>query len=115
VDRLERIFNRMGQKPKSQTCDAMKGLISEGEDMISDTDDESPVRDAGLIASANRVEHYEMAAYGSAREFATTLGLTDAASLLQQTLEEEKKADATLTRLAQGGVNSQAARVPVTR
>lgn len=108
VDRLDRIFTRMGQKPKTQTCDAMKGLIDEGEDIVSDTD-ESPVRDAGLIAAANRVEHYEIAAYGSARTFATNLGLSDAASLLEQTLEEEKKADAKLTQLAQSSVNSQAA------
>lgn len=109
VDRLERIFGRMGQKAKGETCDAMKGLISEGEDIVSDID-ASPLRDAGLIAAANRVEHYEIAGYGSARTFATQLGLTDAASLLQQTLEEEKRADATLTRLAESSVNSQAQR-----
>ena len=108
VDRLDRIFNRMGQKPKTQTCDAMKGLIDEGEDIVSDTA-ESPVRDAGLIATANRVEHYEIAAYGSARTFAANLGLSDAASLLEQTLEEEKRADAKLTQLAQSSVNTQAA------
>src|ERR1700733_1381059 len=65
VERLERIFEQIGKKPKAETCDAMKGLISEGEEMISDTE-ELPVRDAGLIAAANRVEHYEIAAYGSA-------------------------------------------------
>src|ERR1700728_3750049 len=90
VTRLENIFRTLGQDPKSQTCAAMKGLISEGEDMVSDTEP-SALRDAGLIASANRVEHYEMAAYGSARTFAQTLGLAEAASLLEQTLQEEKK------------------------
>ena len=88
---------QLGQDPKSQTCDAMKGLISEGEDVVSDID-ESSLRDAGLIAAANRVEHYEIAAYGSARTFAEILGLTEAAALLDQTLQEEKKADQKLTQ-----------------
>ena len=74
VSRLENIFRTLGQDPKAHTCDAMKGLISEGEDVVSDID-QSPLRDAGLIAAANRVEHYEIAAYGSARTFADILGL----------------------------------------
>src|ERR1700730_18582379 len=74
VERLERVFSEMGKKPKAETCEAIKGLIEEGEEMISSTE-ESPVRDAGIIAAANRVEHYEIAAYGSARAFAQTLGL----------------------------------------
>lgn len=112
VSRLENIFRKLGQDPKSQTCDAMKGLISEGEDMVSDTEP-SALRDAGLIASANRVEHYEMAAYGSARTFAQTLGLAEAASLLDQTLQEEKKADQKLTHLAESMINDEALRSPV--
>jgi ferritin-like metal-binding protein YciE len=114
VTRLESIFRMLGQEPKSHTCDAMKGLISEGEDMVSDID-ESPLRDAGLIASANRVEHYEIAAYGSARTFAETLGLREAASLLEQTLQEEKKADQKLTQLAESMVNEEALRSPISQ
>ena len=108
VARLERVFEQLGKKAKGETCDAMKGLISEGEDVVSDTE-EAPVRDAGLIAAANRVEHYEIAAYGSARSFAEKLGLSSAASLLSQTLEEEKKADAKLTQLS-ASINSEALR-----
>lgn len=112
VRRLDNIFNLLGKKAKGQTCDAMKGLVSEGEDIISDTDP-SPVRDAGIIAAANRVEHYEIAAYGSARTFAQTLGLSEAASLLEQTLQEEKMADQKLTQLAESMVNEEALRMPV--
>jgi ferritin-like metal-binding protein YciE len=109
VARLEQIFAQMGKDPESTTCDAMKGLIKEGESIIDDID-ESPLRDAGLIAAANRVEHYEIAAYGSARTFAQTLGLTAAATLLAQTLQEEKMADQKLTEIAQGMVNNEALR-----
>ena len=109
VERLERVFSAMGKKPKAETCQAIKGLIEEGEEMIGNTD-QSPVRDAGIIAAANRVEHYEMAAYGSARTFAQTLGLTSAVSLLDQTLEEEKKADKKLTQLAETKINQEAMR-----
>ena len=74
VSRLENVFRTLGQNPQGHTCDAMKGLFSEGEEVISDID-QSPLRDAALIAAANRVEHYEIAAYGSARTFAETLGV----------------------------------------
>ena len=107
VLRLENVFRLLGQDPKSQTCDAMKGLVSEGEDMVSDID-ESPLRDAGLIAAANRVEHYEIAAYGSARSFAQTLGLGQVVALLEETLHEEKEADRELTKLAESMVNDGA-------
>lgn len=109
VSRLETIFRQLNKPAKAETCDAMKGLVSEGEDMVRHID-ESPLRDAGLIASANRVEHYEIAAYGSARTFAQTLGLTQAAALLDQTLQEEKEADQKLTQLAQQMVNHEALR-----
>jgi ferritin-like metal-binding protein YciE len=112
VTRLENVFRTIGQDPKAHTCDAMKGLISEGEDVISDID-QSALRDAGLIAAANRVEHYEIAAYGSARTFAEILGLSEAAALLEQTLQEEKKADQKLTLLAENMVNDEALRSPV--
>jgi ferritin-like metal-binding protein YciE len=114
VSRLETIFRTLGQDPKSHTCDAMKGLISEGDDMVSDID-QSPLRDAGLIAAANRVEHYEIAAYGSARTFADMLGLSEAASLLEQTLQEEKTADQKLTKLAESMINDEALRSPVSQ
>jgi ferritin-like metal-binding protein YciE len=114
VSRLEVIFRTLGQDAKAHTCDAMKGLISEGEDTISDID-ESPLRDAGLIAAANRVEHYEIAAYGSARTFADILGLSEAASLLEQTLQEEKRADQKLTQLAESMVNDEALRSPISQ
>lgn len=113
VRRLETIFRILGKDPKAATCDAMKGLVSEGEDVVSNID-ESPLRDAGLIAAANRVEHYEIAAYGSARTFAETLGLQEAASLLQQTLQEEKLADQKLTQIAESMINDEALRSPVT-
>ena len=109
LERLERVFSEMGKKPKAVPCEAIKGLIEEGEEMISNTD-ESPLRDAGVIAAGNRVEHYEIAAYGSARSFAKTLGLNSAVSLLEQTLEEEKKADKKLTELAETKINHEALR-----
>jgi ferritin-like metal-binding protein YciE len=112
VSRLENVFRMLGKDAKAHTCDAMKGLISEGEDVISDID-QSPLRDAGIIAAANRVEHYEIAGYGSARTFAQILGLTEAASLLEQTLQEEKKADHKLTQLAESMINEEALRNPV--
>jgi ferritin-like metal-binding protein YciE len=114
VSRLENVFRTLGQDPKGKTCDAMKGLISEGEDVVSDID-QSPLRDAGLIAAANRVEHYEIAAYGSARTFADILGLSEAAALLEQTLQEEKKADQKLTQLAESMINDEALRSPVSQ
>lgn len=115
VQRLEQVFQTLGKQPKGQTCDAMKGLIEEGEDMIGDTE-LSPLRDAGLIAAANRVEHYEIAAYGSVRAFAKELGLNDAANLLEATLNEEKSADEKLTSIAKSSVNQEALRAaPIAR
>ena len=110
VQRLERIFLQLGKEPKGATCEAMKGLIKEGDGVIGDMD-QSALRDAGLIAAANRVEHYEIAAYGSARTFAQTLGLTAAASLLEETLQEEKRADHKLTQIAEGMINHEALRM----
>ena len=109
VERLEGVFSEIGKKPKAVPCEAIKGLIEEGEEMIGNTE-ASPLRDAGIIAAANRVEHYEIAAYGSARTFAQTLGLDGAVSLLEQTLEEEKKADKKLTQLAETMINDEALR-----
>ena len=109
VQRLEQVFQSLGKKPKAETCPAMKGLVEEGDEMVSNTD-QSPLRDAALIASANRVEHYEIAAYGSARTFAKTLGHNAAVSLLNATLNEEKKADEKLTMLAESMINHEALR-----
>jgi ferritin-like metal-binding protein YciE len=114
VGRLESIFRALGQDPKAQTCDAMKGLVSEGEDIIGDIE-QSSLRDAGIIAAANRVEHYEIAAYGSARTFAQILGLNEAASLLEQTLQEERNADRKLTQIAESMVNDEALRSPISQ
>ena len=110
VTRLEQIFQQIGEKPAGQSCDAMKGLIKEGDKLASNVD-ESPLRDAGLIGAANRVEHYEMAAYGTARTFAEMLGYNEATQLLEQTLQEEKQADRKLTELAEQMINENALEV----
>jgi ferritin-like metal-binding protein YciE len=108
VERLERIFEKLGVSPKGKKCKAMQGLIEEGKEMMSE--DATPeVMDAGLIAAAQRVEHYEMAGYGCVRTYAKVLGQSDAAELLQETLEEEESADKTLTDLAESMINASAA------
>lgn len=107
VVRLERIFAQLGKSPYRETCEAMKGLIAEGEEMINAKGDPS-VRDVGLIAAAQRVEHYEIAAYGTVRTLARQLGLNDIAEELQATLDEEGNADKILTEIAEGVVNIQA-------
>ena len=107
VSRLEQIFREINQEPKRETCEAMKGLIAEGEEMIKAHGD-SDIKDAALIAAAQRVEHYEISGYGTARSFAQRLGLTQAANLLEQTLEEEKAADEKLNTIAESSVNSKA-------
>ena len=108
VTRLEQVFKMMGQKAKSKTCQAMKGLIEEGDEVISASGDPD-VKDAALIGAAQRVEHYEIAGYGTARTFAQRLGRHDAAQLLQETLDEEGATDKKLTQLAESSVNRQAA------
>ncbi len=107
IKRLEQVFTEVGKKASGETCEAMKGLIEASEEIIDDIK-QSPLRDVGLIAAANRVEHYEIAGYGTARTLAESLGLTKSASLLQETLEEEKGADEKLTELAVEKVNPQA-------
>ena len=108
AQRLERIFQTLGEKPSGETCAAMKGLISEGEDYVKAGGDDN-VRDAGLIGAAQRVEHYEIAGYGTARALATRLGEAAAARVLQQTLDEEGAADKKLTQIAESQVNAEAA------
>jgi len=107
VDRLEKVFDILGKKASGKKCEAMQGLIEEGNDVIEEID-ASPLRDAALIAAAQKVEHYEIAAYGSCRTFAEILGRSDAAELLEQTLEEEKSTDEKLTELAEGMINEEA-------
>jgi len=109
VDRLETIFQQLGREPERETCEAMKGLLSEGEHMIDAKGDPS-VRDAALIAAAQRVEHYEMSGYGTARTFAARLGHAEAARLLQATLDEERAADQKLGKIAEAEVNVHAVR-----
>jgi ferritin-like metal-binding protein YciE len=108
VQRLEQICDKLDISPKGKKCKAMQGLIEEGSELMSDGA-ESMVLDAALIAAAQRVEHYEIAGYGCARTFANHLGHDEAASLLQQTLEEEGETDKKLTQLAESEINVQAA------
>jgi ferritin-like metal-binding protein YciE len=107
VARLEQIFQTMGEKPTGKTCKAMEGLVEEGSEMIAEKA-QPAVKDAGLIAAAQRVEHYEMAGYGTARTFAEHLRMSDAARLLQETLDEEEATDHKLTTLAETNNNLQA-------
>jgi ferritin-like metal-binding protein YciE len=107
VQRLEQIFEELGEKSSGKKCAAMAGLIKEGNEVV-DESDESVVRDAGLIAAAQKVEHYEMSGYGSARTHAQLLGNKRAATLLKETLDEEKAADAKLNEIAMGFINEEA-------
>jgi ferritin-like metal-binding protein YciE len=107
VNRLDQIFEKIGRSAKGKKCKGMEGLLEEGKELMGE-DAEENVLDAGLIAAAQRVEHYEIAAYGSVRTFAETLGYDEAVSLLEQTLEEEKQADEKLTEVATTVVNEQA-------
>jgi ferritin-like metal-binding protein YciE len=107
VARAHEIFKRIGQQPKAQSNAVVKQMRQEAEQMIQNTD-ESPVRDAALIVAGNQVEHYEMACYGSLRNFARLLGHDDIVQLLEKTLQEEKNADAKLTEVGESVVNIQA-------
>jgi ferritin-like metal-binding protein YciE len=107
VKRLETIFDELERSPRGKKCRGMEGLIEEGEEMMSE--DAAPdVLDAALIASAQRVEHYEIAAYGTARTYANQLGLSDHSRLLQQTLDEEGETDKRLSKLAESRINRDA-------
>lgn len=109
IARLEEIFGILEEEPAGETCEAMKGLIKEGDEIIAAKGD-SAVRDAALIGAAQRVEHYEIAGYGTARTIARQLGQEDVAELLQETLDEESAADEKLTTIAERSVNEEAAR-----
>jgi ferritin-like metal-binding protein YciE len=109
VQRLETIFKHLKESPKGKTCEGMKGLLKEGDERVKEGG-EPEVLDAGLISAAQRVEHYEIAAYGSARTYAELLGENEIVKLLEQTLEEEKAADQKLTKVAKKvNVKAQAA------
>lgn len=109
VSRLEQIFEMIGKKPQAKKCEAMEGLIAEGQEVVEDTEEDSMVRDAGIIIASQKIEHYEIAAYGTLRTFARKMGHDDIADLLQQTLDEEKEADSLLTEVAESHVNEEAA------
>src|SRR4051812_48155960 len=108
VQRLEQIFERLDEKASGKKCKGMMGLIEEGQEMIDEDDLEDEARDAGLIGAAQRVEHYEIAAYGTVRTFANILGDREAVSLLESTLDEEKETDQKLTKMAEQ-INLEAA------
>jgi len=107
VERLESVFEEINQKAKGTTCEAMEGLIEEGKEII-DMDGEDAVRDAGLIAAAQKVEHYEIATYGCLRTWAQQMGHNHVADLLNQTLNEEKATDEKLNALAEQAINQEA-------
>ncbi|MCI9844838.1 ferritin-like domain-containing protein [Flavobacterium pectinovorum] len=108
VIRLEKVFELIGKKATAKKCDAMEGLIQEGKGILEETE-KGVVRDAGIIAASQKIEHYEIATYGTLRQFAETLGLAEAASILELTLDEEKGADKKLTEVAVNAVNPEAA------
>src|SRR2546423_1108651 len=107
VERLEEVFEDLDEKPKGKTCHGMKGLIEEGSEILEEDGEES-VLDAGIIVAAQKVEHYEIASYGSLRTFAELLGEKNAAKLLQTTLDEESEANELLNKLAESMVNPEA-------
>jgi ferritin-like metal-binding protein YciE len=107
IERLEEIFAMCDESPKGKTCDAINGLLDEGKEVMSDFKN-SPAHDAGLLASAQAVEHYEISRYGTLSTWAEKLGMADAVKLLEQTLAEEKQTDADLTKLALAIVNDMA-------
>ena len=112
IARLEEVFEMMDMAPRAKKCDAMEGLVKESQSAIEDTDKGTATRDAALIISAQKAEHYEIASYGSLVQLAKTMGMDDVAELLQQTLDEEKQTDVLLTELAVSSVNLNAENEP---
>src|SRR6185369_3737742 len=108
ASRVEKVFELLGKKPQAKKCDAMEGLIKEGESIVEETEEGSMTRDAGIIMAAQKVEHYEIATYGTLVQIAKTLGMNDAAEVLHLTLDEEKQADEKLTEVAEWYVNQAA-------
>ena len=107
VERLQKVFEIIGKRAQGKTCDAIEGIISEGEEIIDEYKGTAAI-DAGLISAAQAVEHYEMARYGTLKRWATELGLKDAVSLLDETLSQEAKTDQDLTKLAESSANPTA-------
>jgi ferritin-like metal-binding protein YciE len=107
VERLEQVFEAIDEAPRGKTCEAIMGIIEEGQEVMKEYKGK-PALDAGLLAAAQAVEHYEISRYGSLKTWAQELGLNDAAKLLETTLGEEKKTDATLTQIAKDNVNQHA-------
>jgi len=108
VARLEQVFEKLGEKPVAKKCDAMAGLLEEGRSIVEDTETGSMTRDAGIILAAQKVEHYEIATYGTLRIFANVLGLNEISEILEETLNEEKDTDFHLTDIAEGCINESA-------
>lgn len=108
VVRLEQVFELLGANVQAKKCDAMEGLVQEGESIIEDTEEGTATRDVGLIIAAQKVEHYEIAAYGSLTQLAKTIGRDDIAEILGKTLSEEKDTDVLLTGIAEDTVNDEA-------
>lgn len=109
IETLEEVFGLLDEKPAAKKCDAMAGLLEEANGIIEDTDAGTMIRDAGLILAAQKVEHYEIATYGTLKVFAENMDRADVASLLNQTLENEKATDVALTEIAVSAINSEAA------
>lgn len=108
VEKVEQVFEIIGKKPVAKKCEAMSGLIAEAEEIMKNSED-GAMRDAGIISAAQKVEHYEIASYGTLRTFAQTMGMSEAASILENILNEEKNADETLTEVAESTINMKAA------
>ena len=109
IDRLEQVFALLDEKPQAKKCDAMEGLLEEAKGIMEDTDKGTMIRDAGLILAAQKVEHYEIATYGTLRTLANNMGHTSVVDLLQQTLDNEKETDVALTIVAESFINQEAA------
>jgi ferritin-like metal-binding protein YciE len=109
VIRLEEVFKIMGETAKAKKCEAMEGLVKEAHEVIEETEEQTATRDVALIMAAQKVEHYEIATYGSLVQLAKTIGMNDVAEVLLETLNEEKEADELLTSIAESGVNEQGA------
>lgn len=109
VERLDQVFELLGKKAQAKKCDAMEGIVQEGESIIEDTDDGTATRDVGLILAAQKVEHYEIATYGGLAQLAETLGLEDVKNMLGKTLDEEKETDELLSEIAKSSINYQSA------
>jgi ferritin-like metal-binding protein YciE len=108
VERLEQVFELLGRKAQAKKCEAMEGLTKEAESVLEETEEGTATRDVGIIIAAQKVEHYEIATYGGLTQLAKTMGLTEVADLLGQTLEEEKETDENLTSIAENDINLQA-------